>query len=326
MELRREVLIGIGALIALLIAVSFSALGTLTRISPRLEAILGDNLVSVELAQEVLVALASVPDGPVPAADRERISRHVAALQDNCTEPGEELLVRGLADALGAVFAGEEGAMGGAVRYLHELIRVNQARMKAVHDDTRRLDAAGPWAVVALSLFSFLLALIVIKRLFDRVVLPLEELHSVLVDARTGLSRRRCGSVDASREIQQIQTGVNLLLDRGTGGQDAEVITISPVDRFVATALMDRLGVPAWVVHQDGRIMATNQDGMDALQGDAGKRLRDDLARVGEGSGPLIESHEWDTLPLPDRQGSLVIRARKAPCAAEDRVMPGERE
>ncbi len=213
MELRRELLVSIGALVGLSLAFIFFAIGLFVRMGPAIERILQDNVYSIVAAEEVLAELAESGPGPLTPEATARVRASLAHAQQNVTESAERPALQGLRVQLDALAAGAPGARQQTVEALRSLIRVNREAMQRVDEDARRMGNAGAWAAVLVGFISFLLSLYVLVRLQTRMVRPLVDLFEVLEAVRAGNRLRRCRSGPAPREVERATQAVNWLLD-----------------------------------------------------------------------------------------------------------------
>jgi hypothetical protein len=213
MELRRELLLTIGALIALNLLLAFGAIGVLVRMNPAIDSIFEENVASIVAAEQLLSALAEAGDAPLSAQAEEGVREALGAAQLNITEGEEILALTSLSRVLPGAIVGAPGARREAVREARRVIQVNRQARFAVSAEARRLGSAGAWASAFVGFFSFVLSLALVIRMQRRFVHPLVELHRVLESARAGDRHRRCGTSDAPREVLQVSAAVNRLLD-----------------------------------------------------------------------------------------------------------------
>ncbi len=219
MELRRELLLTMGALVVLNLLLALGAIGLFVRMGPAIDRILQENVYSIVAAEEILGALAAPREGADRAtwaltdADRRQVLEALANAERNVTEKAERPVLHTLERVLPAAMNGEATARRQAVAAVGELIQINRQAMRVVDEEARRLGTAGAWAAVFVGFLSFLLSVLVFVRLQRRVVRPLLDLHDVLEDNRHGQKLRRCRRTEAPREVIQVSEAVNHLLD-----------------------------------------------------------------------------------------------------------------
>jgi len=213
MELRRELLLTIGALVSMNLLLAFGSIGLLVRMGPAIERILQENVYSIVAAEEMLADFAESGGAPLSAEARVRVERSFDKAKRNVTEPTEQPVLDSLEQSLDAAMNGDVEARGQVVGNIRRIIRINREAMKSVDEEARRLGSAGAWAAVLVGFISFLLSLVVVVRLQNRFVRPLVDLYQVLESARQGDRLRRCRIADAPREVIQVTQSVNKLLD-----------------------------------------------------------------------------------------------------------------
>lgn len=231
MELRRELLWTIGTLVLLNLILAFGSIGLLLRMGPAIERILQENVYSIVAAEELLAEFANSGGAPLAPEPRESVRLSFARAKANVTEEEERPVLAALERHLPEAVAGDSEARRRSIVALRELIRINREAMRTVDLEARRLSSAGAWAAVAVGFLSFLLSLVVVVRLQNRLVRPLVNLYEVLESARQGDRLRRCRHSDAPHEVLQVTQAVNRLLDerlRRTHGDAAPVLKVHP--------------------------------------------------------------------------------------------------
>jgi methyl-accepting chemotaxis protein len=213
MELRRELLFTIGALVLLNLFLAFGAIGLFVRMGPAIERILHENVYSIVAAEEMLAEFAETGSTPLAPEARARVRQAFDNARRNVTEGEERPAVAALEHALPSAMEGDPDGRRQTVASVRQLLRVNRDAMRIVDEEARRLGAAGAWGAVFVGFLSFLLSVFVVVRLQKRLVRPLVDLHQVLEGARTGDRLRRCRLGDAPREVIQVTQAVNRLLD-----------------------------------------------------------------------------------------------------------------
>jgi len=216
MDLRREFLTTIGALVGLNILLAFGMIGLFVRMGPAIERILEDNLESIVAAEEMLAVIAEADTGGVKSAERERFETAWQRIRDNVTEPEEPAVLVAVERSVPGALDGDYAASVALVHDLRELISVNREAMRRADREAKRLGGAGAWAAVLVGFLSFALSLFIMSRLRRRLLTPLVDLHDVLEAAKTGDQFRRCRGSDAPAELRQVLEAVNHLLDERT--------------------------------------------------------------------------------------------------------------
>lgn len=213
MELRRELLLTIGILVAINLLLAFGSIGLLVRMGPAIERILQENVYSIIAAEQMLAVIADAGGAPLSSQEQQKVKKALEHAKRNVTLEAERPVLASLTSDLPALFSGDSSKRHQAIRSIQQLIRINRQAMSKVDQRARRLGNAGAWAAVLIGLASFLLSVLVIVRLQKRFVRPLVNLHEVLEGAHQGNRLRRCQLSDAPSEVRQVMQSVNRLLD-----------------------------------------------------------------------------------------------------------------
>jgi nitrate/nitrite-specific signal transduction histidine kinase len=213
MELRRELLLTVGALVVLSLSLAFGAIGLFVRMGPAIERILQENVYSIVAAERVLSEFVEAEGKPLSVAARREVLEAIDKAERNVTEPEEQGVLASLRRELPQAMDGDRAARHQVVSDVHSLIAVNRTAMNEADEEARRLGRAGAWSAVLIGFCSFLLSLFVLVRLQRRLVRPLVELCDVLESAGGTQRLRRCRRPDAPAEVIQVTEAVNRLLD-----------------------------------------------------------------------------------------------------------------
>lgn len=278
MTTRRELMLGLAALVALQLVTSFSAIGLLTRTAPAVRQVLDANVTSLAAGEGVLGVLARAGGEVVPADERARAEAAVDVLRRNLTEPGEDAIVASIETELGAALDGDAGG-GAVVSALLGLGKLNRAAMRRADAEMQRLGDAGAWFAVATAVGAFALSLLVGRRLQRRLLAPLQELGQVLEAAREGRGQRRCQPIPAAPDLRRILDGVNGVLDAGLD-RGAEDEAGRHAERAALLHFLDARGGEVFVIDARGRVAAASTAGLAALAGEGGETLKERLAAL----------------------------------------------
>jgi hypothetical protein len=184
-----------------------------------------------------------------------------------------------------AAIEGDEQAVDTVVRALRRLIHVNRRAMEATDKEARRLGFAGAWVAVLVALVSFVISLIVVHKLEERVLNPFVELYRVLQSVLAGNPYRRCREIDAPEEIKRILSSVNLILDeRLTGAhvdpQKRPASSHATLERSALLYLLETRPEAMVVVDEHGEIVASNRQGLAVLDSPKGGLVKNLLLDV----------------------------------------------
>lgn len=215
MKLRRNVLLGAWLILGAGLLLAFGSVALLTRMTPAIATILEQNDFSVQACEEMLVVLATPPDA---TGTTDQLSTFRAALGEarrNVTEASErpvlERIVQSYETALAQPDSPERLETIVAIR---ELTSINRAVMVEADLKAQRMGTAGAWAVVLLASVSLIVSLLFIRHLSERVLAPIGELGRTVQAVQVGEVQRRVSYPGAARDLQNLFTNTNDLLDR----------------------------------------------------------------------------------------------------------------
>lgn len=257
------------------VVLALAAIALFDRMSPAIERIREENVVTMEAGETMLAVLAR-PDLE-PAAAEERFEEALLRAQSKLTEREEAPLLESIERSWRALQAGEE-RRAELVGLVEELTAINRRSMERADDDAHRLGAAGAWTVALLSLLILAVTQVFAGRLDDRVVQPLLSVAQVVRAAESG-ERHRRSPQRGPPEVLAISAGLNRLLDladtlRASG-------RFSPVrDRALIGHLLDGKEGSWVVVDGRGDVVTANADGRQRLDGQG--RIDEETALFGE--------------------------------------------
>lgn len=213
MQIRRELLLSVGTLVALNLVLAFGSIALFVRMGPAIERILQENVYTIDAAELILAELAESGGQSLEPSSRQRVHEALAKAQRNVTEEAERPVLAQLEEHLPAAESGDAAARRRVIASARELIRVNHEAMRDADAEAGRLGRAGAWAAVLVGFLSFLLGLLLLGRLRRRFIDPLLDLHRTLQGAASGERLRRCRNIDAPYELVEVKRQVNALLD-----------------------------------------------------------------------------------------------------------------
>jgi len=289
-ELRKDILLSYGVLTALVLLLAFGAIGLLGRMGPAIDEILFANIPSIEAGEEMLAMLAE-------EGDLIEFDRALGAAKASSNLAGEALLIQGIERGLEALKSGDHSARPLLMRDVRQLLHINREAMNRSGKAAQRLGTAGAWASVLIALTAFVLTLVTLSRLQERVLTPLSELYAVSRAARAGDMLRRCQVAAPPADIKEIITTFNLLLDGRQAAHDRVTETHRSSEHGVLLHLLERERDALYVVDPSGTIVAANNRGLRLLAEDpGGLDLRARLGRLP--SGPPPADGAFDATPV----------------------------
>ncbi len=278
-ELRRDVLLPLIVLMAIVVLTSAGTVALLARTAPTIERIMSENVYSLEATEEMLAVIAH---GPATDGERLQFEAALKRAEGNITEDSERASLSEVRTQMNAALSGEIAARDDVIQSLRDVGNVNRGAVIRGDDEATRLGYASAWAAVFLGAISFAWGLAAVRRARARLINPLHEVAAVLEAARAGDRYRRCKRIPAPAELERIMAGVDDLLDaRALRRWADEPGAKQLADRSVLVFLLEQKQGPAFVLGTDGSVEASNQAGLKTLQGeesDVQKRLKEAVA------------------------------------------------
>lgn len=264
MRLATEVGLFVGVMRGATLVLALAAIGLFSRMSPAIERILAENVMSVSAAQEMLSVLAEQKE--VTEAGRARFAVALRRARAKVTVDGEQTALESVEAQWAALEGGDPGARSALVGALAALTAVNRTSMQDADNAASRLGAAGAWTVALLSLLVLAATQVFVTRLNERVVQPLLGMDEVVHAAESGDAHRRAPE-RGPPEVERIAEGLNRLLDLAASLRAATGTAIAARDRALIGHLLDAKD-GAWVVaNKDGEVLTANGRGRTELDG-----------------------------------------------------------
>ncbi len=290
MEFKRDVLLGMGALVLVLVIVCFGTIGLLARMSPAIEHVLEENDESLEAVEQMLAVLAEAEPSQVAPPARLRFQEALERVRANVTEAEEEPEIAAVSGSWEAAMTGDPAERKQTVEALRRLAEVNRSAMHRANHEAQRLGSAGAWAAALLCALGFAAALVVKRRLDRRILRPIDELSTVLAAVLAGDSHRRCTIAGAPHALTPVMRSINALLDRAGSDLPADPDHDAMLAAF--RHLLDE-GAPRVLVDDRTRVLAASRSVLAAIDEDAWAETRQNLALATKGEvGPPVRSCE----------------------------------
>lgn len=213
MRLAQAIQFGGWLIIAINLLMALGCIGIFMRMAPAVEEINLRNYRSLE-ACEVMLDVLAESDGTVDAALLERFRDALSLARANVTESGEGEAIQRISRNYQAALRRENPARTATLTAIRDLSTHNREAMVKAAAAVRQLGMAGAWGVVFMALLVLLAGLLFKRRLARNLVVPLEEIKTVIAANRAGDLRRRCSGADLPRDVEAVFNEVNELLDR----------------------------------------------------------------------------------------------------------------
>lgn len=214
--------LGIMIILTLILVMAFSSIYVFTRMSPAIETIIQQNERSLFACEEMLFAMLHNDLSDTTISHGSSVARFELALNsalNNITEPEEPGVLDTIQKTYESALAGDEQTKLLLMENIASLSAINRKAMHQADAQARRLGAAGAWSVVFITFFVVVATLIFRNNLFSRLIVPFNELQESVEAFLQGDTYRRCNSRGHPKDIQQLFSNVNELLDKSTSNQ-----------------------------------------------------------------------------------------------------------
>lgn len=215
MRTDRQLTLAFSVLLGLHVVTSLAAVALFGRMAPAIERIIEENVASVSAVEGMLDAALRARLGEPLEVARRNFDEALAVARQNVTEEPEGRALEEIARLSGPALAGDDAAARRLSAELRALGAINRRAMRSADESAQRLGIAGAWAMVVLGAGGFVVGIMTLRRLRRRLVLPLQEIGTVLRAATNGDRLRRCTAQSApAGDLADTMTMINLLLDR----------------------------------------------------------------------------------------------------------------
>lgn len=215
MRLGQAVRLGAWIFVGLNLLMAFGSIGIFMRMAPAITVIIDRNERSLQACEDMLASLAMSTGITVDEARLTAFKDAYERARNNVTEVEEPTVLKSIEASFHPAFRGDQEARQATVDAIVTLGRINREAMIYADTSARQLGYAGAWGVVFMACTIFIAGMLFVRRLTQRVVNPLEEIHRVIVAQRNGETMRRCNGTDLPQEMRAIFIGINEILDKG---------------------------------------------------------------------------------------------------------------
>ncbi|KAF1080450.1 MAG: hypothetical protein GQF41_3274 [Candidatus Rifleibacterium amylolyticum] len=215
MRLARGLSLGAWLIVGINLLMAFGAIGIFMRMTPAIAEIISNNERSLQACEEMLTAIALSANkiGNI-SEHRNSFKRALDRARNNVSEEEEPAMIEIISQNFEDVFAGKSNAVTLTTNAILELSRINRNAMMNADKRAQQLGRGGAWGIVFMAIFSFVTGIVFIQQMTKKLLQPLEEIKTVLIEHQSGETRRRCAGANLPTDIRGIFGIINRLLDR----------------------------------------------------------------------------------------------------------------
>ena len=217
MRLARGLSLGAWLIVIINLIMAFGAIGIFMRMTPAIAEIISNNERSLQACEDMLAAIALTKsnNGSV-AENRAQFIKALDRARNNVSEEEEPAVIKVISENFEKIFTGDNKAVLSTVNAILELSKINRNAMLTADKRAQQLGRGGAWGIVFMAIFSFIAGIVFIQQMTKKLLLPLEEIKTVLLEHQSGETRRRCAGANLTTEIRGIFSIINSLLDSTT--------------------------------------------------------------------------------------------------------------
>jgi len=216
MRLAQAFSLGAWLIVTINLLMAFGAIGVFTRMTPAIAEIISNNERSLQACEEMLTALVMAAHDHA-GKKTEHIQKFAKALErarNNVTEGEEPAALDIISSHYEGALAGDKQALEATTDAILALSKINRDAMANADKKAQQLGHGGAWGIVFMAVFVFIAGIVFIQQLNSKLLRPLEEIKTVLLEHQTGETRRRCAGANLPTDIRGIFGSINRLLDR----------------------------------------------------------------------------------------------------------------
>ncbi|HAE38303.1 MAG TPA: hypothetical protein DCG57_06645 [Candidatus Riflebacteria bacterium] len=204
-------------LVTINLLMAFGAIGIFMRMTPAIAEIISNNERSLQACEEMLTSIImAASNTDYSTMYRQNFKNALERASKNITEGEEPAALEIISSEFEKAFEGNRNAIELTTTAILQLSAINRNAMAEADKKAQQLGRGGAWGIVFMAIFSFIIGIVFIQQLQSKLLVPLEEIKTVLLEHQAGETRRRCAGVNLSTDIRGIFGIINRLLDRTT--------------------------------------------------------------------------------------------------------------
>ena len=176
------------------------------KLEPSINLLNSSNTQSLYYAEQMLTSISAKKD-----LNKFENNLHLAG--ENVTEDGERNILDQIAVEYKPAFEGNKVFEEQVINDIAELARINRLAMEQAGIKAKKQQSIGIWIILFPSVFIWIIGIAFLKRLDRTYIKPIQELNDVIFEYIKGNYMRRCPSITASKDLQKLYDGINMILD-----------------------------------------------------------------------------------------------------------------
>lgn len=215
MRLAKGLIIGAWFLVGINLLMAFGAIGIFMRMTPAIADIITKNERSLQACEGMLATLSLAREKNANLGElRKEFITALERANKNITEKEEPIALEKINKNYKQAFSGDLDALRLTVQATLDLGDINRTAMAYADRNAQQLGKGGAWGIVFMAICSFMVGVVFIRNLSQKLLDPLEEIKTVLLAHQNGETRRRCTGANLPPDIRAIYGSINNVLDR----------------------------------------------------------------------------------------------------------------
>ncbi|MDY0132178.1 MAG: hypothetical protein RBR53_05865 [Desulforegulaceae bacterium] len=208
---------GIWILIISNLLMAFGSIWVLVRMSPAIEHIIARNERSLYACEIMLASIAANPENTSDKKLLEDFTSAIDSAKANLTEQGEAEELENIIKKHKDAFSGNMLKKKETINHILKLSEINRHAMIKADLKAKQYGYAGAWAIVFMAGFVYFAGLIFKRSIIKNLLVPIDEIHKVIIANLKNDKMRRCSGTALPRDIELIYSDLNKYIDKNQG-------------------------------------------------------------------------------------------------------------
>ncbi len=215
MKFSQSVKIGGWFLVSLNLLMALGAIWVFLRMAPAIRVIIDQNERSLQACENMLTVLAAGKADPERGESLQQLfTEALQRAENNITETDEPAALQAIRAHYDKALAGDEISAKKTIEAISALSEINRSAMIRADMKAQQFGSAGAWGIVFMAVAVFFTGMLVLRSQNRNLILPLEEIYSVIQARNNGDRLRRCSGAELPADIRRLYSEINDLLDR----------------------------------------------------------------------------------------------------------------
>ena len=214
MKLTQGFKVGVWLIVVLNLLMAFGAIGVFMRMAPAIAEIITNNAKSLQACEDMFAAIILFNNEPENKEKHQQdFEIALKTALNNITEKNEPEIISVINNNYVEMFRGNKEHQLFVTEAILRLTKINHQAMKRADYNAQSLGYGGAWGIVFMAVIAFLAGVIFVSQLSNKILDPIEEIKTTLMEHQAGEKFRRCFKANVPADIKRIFELINRLLD-----------------------------------------------------------------------------------------------------------------